>query len=60
MTRPTLYDLLGKQSIDAAQSGRHAATARVPAPHEAFQPPLTARLVQASHAAPPGREPGWV
>jgi two-component system NtrC family response regulator len=37
VTRPTLYDLLGKHSIDAAQFGRHAplaAETRAPAPPE--------------------------
>jgi hypothetical protein len=59
VTWPRLYDLLGKQSIDAAQFGRHAATAQVPARNESSQSPLTAPLVQASHAASPGLEPGW-
>ena len=37
VTRPTLYDLLGKHSIEAAQFGRHAlpaAESRAPAPPE--------------------------
>ena len=37
VTRPTLYDLLGKHSIEAAQFGRHAAPvaeSRAPAPPE--------------------------
>ncbi|HVN45616.1 MAG TPA: helix-turn-helix domain-containing protein, partial [Steroidobacteraceae bacterium] len=29
VTRPTLYDLLGKHRIDAAQFGRHAAAPAV-------------------------------
>ena len=32
VTRPTLYDLLGKHGIDAAQFGRHAIQAGEPAP----------------------------
>ena len=34
VTRPTLYDLLGKHGIDPAQFGRHAAPAEGPVPAE--------------------------
>jgi two-component system, NtrC family, response regulator len=43
VTRPTLYDLLGKHGIDAAQFGRHAAQAG-----EAVPAPVAPELPQAS------------
>jgi two-component system NtrC family response regulator len=39
VTRPTLYDLLGKHSIDAAQFGRHAPTTSERTPLETQLPP---------------------
>jgi hypothetical protein len=39
VTRPTLYDLLGKHTIDAAQFGRHATQAAVEGAPVAVEPP---------------------
>jgi two-component system, NtrC family, response regulator len=41
VTRPTLYDLLGKHGIDAAQFGRHTAPAAAASDSPAPEPPVS-------------------